>query len=597
MLKKVICIVTNIIITFAIFYCTLPPINIHSPGFWWFLIIVSAIWLISCFACFHDFSIHNDDVVRKTSRVGRVGEKTITKIIVTSVLLTIFLPILIAASPLLGIACLLFAITYFVSRFARNRLSAFNKFVLNIVLGGVVVFVILLLFSSPIFSSQRYRDVANIVNSGTLKDVFEPIVDVSELDVLTMQSSSRVGDRILGQMAQKYISQFEVNNEYNLIYLGSESIRVTPLEYGSFFKWINNKSKGIPAYLKVSITSQASSLEDLNKPIKYAPSAYFNDDLIRHLRFKHPTKILGKPQFELNDFNVPYYIVPTKTANAGLFGALHINGAILCNANSGEMDYYDINNVPEWVDHVYSVSDINDMTQWYYNYVHGYFNFSKKDMRNTSYHYDSYQYNTIARDGDIHMITGITSVGNDESNVGFIMANLRTGDISYYDDPGAEESSAQGSAEGLVQQYGYKAAPPKLVNIDGASTYYMPLYDSQGVFRKYAFVNKMNFTLATEADTLQEAYNKYKKLIQPAMPQYTYATKGTISQINTATVDGNTYFYYVLQNDDTFYISSIINNSKQVVLKVGDTVTIEYTFDEKANGIVSSIDFTTKLNR
>lgn len=454
------------------------------------------------------------------------------------------------------------------------------------------LFLIFLLWSSPLLSADKYKAVADLKNGGALSDAFPPVQSTAELDILSMSSSARVGDRVLGQMSQKYISQFEVNNEYNLINLNNSIMRVTPLEYGGFFKYLNSRKEGIPAYLSVNVTNQQASLVELgNSKINYAPSAFFGNDLKRHLRGKYPTFIFGKPQFELSDSSVPFYIVPVKEPNAGLFGAFSVKGAILLNSHSGETAYYDISNVPAWVDHVYSVADIMEMTQWHYNYVHGFFNFSKKDMKNTSYHYNKEQYYSLSRNGDVYVSTGITSVGNDESNVGFILANLRAGEIVYYDDPGAEETSAQGSAEGLVQQFGYKALEPKLINVDGVSTYYMPLYDSQGVFRKFAFVSKAAYTTATEADTLDEAFDKYKEMISPKTPTAIETKSGVIAQLYTAIEDGYTCYYFKLSGDDNLYVSSIKNNQKQVMMKINDKVQIGFVQEkDELIGLVKSID-------
>ena len=57
---------------------------------------------------------------------------------------------------------------------------------------------------------------------------------------------------------------------------------------------------------------------------------------------------------------------------------------------------------------------------------------------------------------DVYLYTGITSVSNDESILGFVMVNLRTKETHYYSAPGAKEYSAMASAEGLVQDKEYE---------------------------------------------------------------------------------------------------------------------------------------------
>ncbi len=54
--------------------------------------------------------------------------------------------------------------------------------------------------------------------------------------------------------------------------------------------------------------------------------------------------------------------------------------------------------------------------------------------------------------------TGVTSVNDDASNIGFILVNERTSEAHYYSIAGADESSAMAAAEGEVQEKGYRAS-------------------------------------------------------------------------------------------------------------------------------------------
>ena len=55
--------------------------------------------------------------------------------------------------------------------------------------------------------------------------------------------------------------------------------------------------------------------------------------------------------------------------------------------------------------------------------------------------------------------------------------NQRTRETRYYKVNGAEEYSAMGSAEGQVQNLGYQATFPILLNISNEPTYFMALKD------------------------------------------------------------------------------------------------------------------------
>ena len=133
-----------------------------------------------------------------------------------------------------------------------------------------------------------------------------------------------------------------------------------------------------------------------------------------------------------------------------------------------------------------------------------YLNFSDKDkLKSTE------GMNLIFNKNECFYYTGITSVGNDEGLVGFTLTNTRTGKTKMYKTAGATESAAMKSAEGKVQQYGYTATFPYLINIQGEPTYFTTLKDSSGLVKQYAMVNVKNYNTVGVGDTLQGTLNKY----------------------------------------------------------------------------------------
>ena len=86
----------------------------------------------------------------------------------------------------------------------------------------------------------------------------------------------------------------------------------------------------------------------------------------------------------------------------------------------------------------------------------------------------------MTQDG-VQFFTCVVSVSNDESALGFILANSKTGKIKYYDCAGAEESTAQLQAESLYQNYGYKSSYPSMVSVDGVPTYVISLKDKSKI--------------------------------------------------------------------------------------------------------------------
>ena len=171
--------------------------------------------------------------------------------------------------------------------------------------------------------------------------------------------------------------------------------------------------------------------------------------------------------------------------------------------------------------------------------------------------------------------TGVTSVTGDESNIGFIISNARTGEYKYYPVVGAEEYSAMRAAEGEVQEKGYQASFPSLVNIDGKPTYIMVLKDSGGLVKLYAAVNVEQYNLVTTAATQSECIAKYRKLLgleEPDEPQKeTKAVTVTVSAVRYIDVDGNTYIY-LIDTKDNVYKAKAASHENMLLIEKGDKV-------------------------
>ena len=180
--------------------------------------------------------------------------------------------------------------------------------------------------------------------------------------------------------------------------------------------------------------------------------------------------------------------------------------------------------------------------------------------------------------------------------VGFITANPKNGEIKRYSCTGAEESSAQNAAQSLVQNFGYVATFPTVVNVDGSPTYFMALKDNAGLIQRYALCNISNYTIVVKSSTIQDAVKLYReklgKNIEEVDKSEMLSVQSTIENVYTAQIEGNTYFYFTLQGEEGLYMSSIENSNRQVLLKAGDTVKIEYiSSDEDGVYLVTKIIF------
>ncbi len=522
------------------YYITLPAINIHCAGFWYtFIFLGIAITLL--------IGILRYKKDKMYEYASNQQKKMIKSLIKT-------LPV---------------------------------KISLLITVGILAIYLIGSLLSSPIINASKYEKLINIKDSDFKQDINE--ISYKDIPILDKDSAILLGSRKMGNMVE-FVSQFEVGDDYTQINYQGSPVRVTPLEYGNAIKWFNNRSEGIPAYMLIDMATQNVECVKLNQKIKYSKSELFGRNIYRYIRFKYPTYIFDELSFEIDDDGTPYWICPVKDYTIGLFGGETISNVVLVNASTGEHTNYSIEEVPTWVDHVYSADLLISYYDYYGTLRHGYWNsvISQKDCLKTT---DGYNY--IASNDDVWVYTGVTSVGQDESNVGFVLMNQRTAETHYYSIAGAEEYSAMASAEGKVQHLNYTATFPLLLNISGEPTYFIALKDSAGLVKQYAMVNIAKYNIVAIGDSLTSCEKSYRALLKEnnisAVNSSSEKTvTGTIQKIANAVIDGNTHYYVLLENNDAIFDITFVDQMNIIKYDTGDTITLQYLEGESYN-VVESI--------
>ena len=403
-----------------------------------------------------------------------------------------------------------------------------------------------------------------------------------QIPMLDSDSAARLGSRKLGELADM-VSQFEILPNYTQINYKGRPVRVTSLAYGDLIKWFTNRSQGLPAYVIVDMVTQEATVVRLEEGMKYSFSEPLNRNIVRHLRFQYPTYMFGTPQFEIDEDGRPWWIAPRVVKTIGLFGGTDIKGAVLVDAITGESTYYE--EVPTWVDNVYTPELIMEQYDYHGTLVNGFINsiFGQRDVTVTTQ-----GSNYIALNDDVYMYTGVTSANADQSNLGFLLSNQRTKETKFYTAPGATEKAAQASAMGVVQDLGYIATFPLLLNIAGEPTYFIPLKDNTNLVKSYAMVNVAQYQIVATGSTVSECEQKYVQLLgskgitTPEERPQTEAS-GVIAELRSAVLDGNTYYFIRLEGEEVFYSVSASQNEVAVILNVGDSVTIEHEVPQEGS--------------
>lgn len=506
------------IIGFVVFYITLPPLNFHATGFYIYFIFLGLVYSGVHAVC--SFGLKRNARYRKSPEAGNfVGALG-----------------LLVAAVLLVVLCI----------------------------GG--------LFSASLFHAKRYASVVNIETAAFEEDMPE-LSSITNIALMDTESAKIIGNRTLGALSE-LVSQYRINETYTQINFENRPQKVANLEYDDFFKWFNNRSEGVPGYVMVDPVNNSAAYRKLEKPLRYVESGYFSDDLMRKLRFSYPTKIFDSCYFEIDEEGNPYYIVSCLSPKIGLFGAMDVSEVVIFNPCDGSSEIYPVGEVPAWVDIVYDGELAMEKYNWHGTLSGGFWNsiIGNKNCKMTT---DDYGY--IVLGDDVWYFTGVTSVTSDESNIGFIITNARTGEYKFYPVVGAEEYSAMGAAEGEVQEKGYAASFPSLINVGGQATYIMVLKDTGGLVKLYALVNVENYGIVATGETQTEAIAAYKKLLRTNQVDLNGTEEVTksvaVEDVRVITVE-NVPTVYITDTDGNVYKGYLKSDESLILIRPGDRLRV-----------------------
>lgn len=471
---------------------------------------------------------------------------------------------------------------------------------LGIVLDCMNIFLIIGIISgicgSSLFNAQEmHQQIGKIQEKSFQDDILE--IDTSQIPVVDYLLADKLADKKLGEDLALG-SQMEVGNFYNKQQVNGKLVYVAPLEHRSFWKWFDNQ-EGTDGYIIVSATNPndvtlVRSLNGKDLKLKYLPSAYFSDNLERHIRASgfRTEGLAEEINFELDEQGNPYWIVTTYE-NTTVWRNPEANGVITCNAQTGEVNWYSIAKAPKWIDIIQPETFIEDQLRNYGEYVHGWFNWSDKDKLSTTGYIT-----TIYNNGECFYCTGMSSVGKDDATVGFVMVNTRDKSAKMYRMVGATERAAMRSAEGKIQHMGYKATMPIPINVAGIPTYFCTLKDAEGLIKEYAMLKIEDYSIVENGSTIMETKRAFLNAVNNSGTPVKFgsgktfgkAYTGIVTRIGSNVESGNTYYYMILDgNTEKIYLASYMTSEDLPLTKVGDKVHVSYV--SEAGGAIHVVDF------
>ena len=531
-------------------------------------------------------------------------KKSILFIVIAFVLFYLNLPVL--SYGFLGLPTILLALCGIaIVLFTRLQVGADKKVrllekpkkIFFILAGILLVYLVVfpLCTSLPMFRSESYKNLIGKVTDG--KKIANHIAPISidEIRVVDEDLAYLLGEKILGSQPALG-SQVELGH-FCVQKVGKDLYWVAPLLHSGFFKWLNNQ-EGTTGYVMVSATNErdVKLVQTVNnKPIKikYQPEAFFQSEIERHLYTNgYATVGMTDFNFEIDDAGNPFWVVTKYDKTIGFSGD-DATGILVVNAESGAIQEYGIDRAPLWVDRIQPIDFVENQLNDWGEYVHGYWNFSNANkLQITEGLTLVYGHNNRS-----YWYTGLTSVGKDESAVGFVLVDTRTKETTFYKQSGATEFAAQSSAQGKVQEKGYKASLPIPYNINSIPTYVMTLKDDGGLVKMYAMVAISDYTIVGVGNTMRETLMSYKNVynmagnkINPNAENNKKVLKSVVTRIQNDVKNGNSFYYFTVKDYPNIFVGSSQLSSQLPVTIVGDSIKVSFDLDLEEVIDVSSFE-------
>ncbi|RDI08252.1 hypothetical protein [Flavobacterium sp. AG291] len=483
-----------------------------------------------------------------------------------------------------------------VNKKASFRFTKLSKILLAVV-AILIVYVTILPFltSAPIFWNQSYRELIGEVKTGDKMTNHIAPIAIEKVRVVDEDLAYLLGEKILG--SDPALGSKSELGEFFIQKVGDQLYWVAPLQHSGFFKWMNNKA-GTEGYVMVSATNErdvklVQTLNGKDLKIKYQPEAFFGSNVERHAYFNgYMTTGLEDFNFEIDDNGKPYWVATKYDKKVGFSGD-DAKGVILIDAQTGEISDYTIADTPKWVDRIQPISFVIDQLNDWGEYIHGYWNWSNEDKLMITEDLTL----VYGEDGRPYWYTGVSSVGKDESNIGFVLVDTRTKETHLYHQSGATEYAAQSSAEGKVQEKGYHASLPVPYTINGIPTYVMTLKDEGGLVKMYAMVAIGDYTIVGVGNTMRETLMSFKNVynmagnrINPDAKDNRATLKTVVTRIQSDIKNGNSFYYFTVNGNPKIFIGSSQLSNELPVTIVGDSINMSFDNDAEEVIDVSSFD-------
>jgi hypothetical protein len=410
----------------------------------------------------------------------------------------------------------LLIISAYVEGFNVNLSSPLKKMWKAVGVYSLVVILLLLVTSSALFRSDS---VSNIVKlEKTDKTLFKQI-QPKYVRLVPKQTALMLADKTLGSVKIKgkvLGSQLEVDDKHATIQkVNGKMYWIIPLRYKGVFKQFSFGD--IPGYIKVDASDPSSVAEFVKGySIRYSLDAYFDRWAKRRLWQDDISQKLVDFSFEVDDTGRPYVVATVVEPRVGFAKYMPIGVKIL-DVQTGEIKFYPMDKVPNWVDRVIPeqliAERLDEKGLWHNGIIAALFT---KDYIWQLTDYGNMKEMFFIEDGSgkTYWVSGVTSVGKDNSIIALVAVNTKTGKAYWIPMSGPTEVAVKDVVESSlgVNKQVWEAKLPILYNIYGKLVWVSVVIDKKRAYPiKYALVDATNISHYVVKKTFLEALNSFFK--------------------------------------------------------------------------------------
>lgn len=446
------------------------------------------------------------------------------------------------------------------------------------------------------FGGGEAKYLANLVQVEEMTAEEYPDTDANHIVVVPEETARfRCGQKIAG-------GQDEAGRNLGSVYKPGRPILqsinqhlywICDLEFAGWRVWMQVKQLS-PGFIAVDAEDpDAQSDLHLGFKMKYVPSAYFANDLPRHLYNN------GYNHFNVEDITLevdddwrPWYTASLNKPELHTSGNVPVS-VIVVNPETGEVSKYPLDQSPGWIDRVYSKGTVKKMVNWWGMWAQAPWKLAFQTKANR-FKVAGEPVLVYTKERHPAWQILITSLNKDTSATGVILFDGRSNHARFYPilagTPIEEDvlRTFQETAKNI------KSLPPKHLSmhkIFGVLTWVVSYISKEegghsGPFQGVGLLSATEVTGANVvfAPSKEAALSQYKQFLAgqsntaaPAESGLRKDIKGTIKEIAVQIEDGDTvYLIRIVEDPDHVFRAGRTISVEIPFAQPGDKVTMQY---------------------